>query len=76
MTSHVLYLVLRNASPSRYWRKAHIARSTRKTPVLKQGEVAIKLDIGIPDDIFEPPTVPIVISEKNIIRPKPAVTAQ
>ncbi len=33
---------------------ARISKHTPKPPVLKQGQVAVKLHLNLPDDLFEP----------------------
>jgi hypothetical protein len=61
-------------SRSKYWPR-HRVRFTRRVPTLGADEVAIKLVLDFDDAIWDPPTVPMVVKDEHVIRPKVGASA-
>lgn len=61
-----VYLVI---AKQRYYRPV-VKRATRRAPKLKQGEVALRIELDIPMDVFNPPATSLMVRQENIIRPQ------
>lgn len=66
-----LYIVL--ARSPRRWRNPVIVSVRKRKPALKEGQAMVKLELDIKDNIFDPPRVPLVINDTNLIRAVPEV---
>lgn len=62
------YVVLKK--PKRLWLRIEIDRFTRKTPDFRAGEVAVAVVLRIPENILVTAEVPVIVDEKNIVRPE------
>ena len=62
-----IYVVLRKAV--RYWNTPVVARFTKKAPKLRAGELAVKIELHIPSNIFDLPAASIIVDERNLVRP-------
>jgi len=71
--THPLYLVI--AKHPRWSRWQRIVKVCKRKPQLQQDRVMVKLEVSIPDNIFDPPIMPVVVSESQIIRPEIKATA-
>lgn len=63
-----VYVVL--VKSRRYWRSPAIARTTLRSPNLKAGELAIKVSLRIPENIFDLPAAELTVDPSNLIRPE------
>jgi hypothetical protein len=63
-----LYVVL--VKNRRYWRTPAIDRTTLRSPKLKAGELAVKVSLRIPENIFDLPAAELTIDPSNLIRPE------
>jgi hypothetical protein len=66
--TNTFYIVL--VKGCRYWKSPQIKRFTKRTPQLRDGEVAVKVEAEISDMVFDPPKVPLIVGQNNIIYPK------
>lgn len=69
-----VYLII--AKRKNYWRSPSVVRMSKRKPTLKAGQVAIKVEVQIPETICDPPTIPpqtLQINQTNVIQPKPEV---
>lgn len=69
--THSLYIVLGRCP--RWWRNPVIVAVRKRKPVLKEGQAMVKLELDIKDNIFDPPRVPLVVNDTNLIRAVPEV---
>ena len=63
-TTETLYLLI---EPSKkWWRRARIAKVTKKKPTLADGQALIRLQVEFPDNICQPPEVTVKVKQEHI----------
>ena len=62
------YLVVRRAKPYRYSKKLSVVKTTHSAPSIKANEVVLKINMKLPDSLFERPQLQanIVIDESRV----------
>lgn len=53
-----------------YWNTPGIDRVMKKSPKLKAGELAVKISLRIPENIFDLPATELTVDPTNLIRPE------
>ena len=73
--THSLYLIIERAHAASCGKKRVLQRVTKRKPVLPRPteQALVRLEIQIPDGLFEPRCVPVQIKPEHIV--PPVVTA-
>lgn len=73
MSTHTVYLVVEKG---RFYWNSKISKITRKQPTITIDQALVKLNVQIPDNIFEPHEVTCKVLPEHIKRPTPEVESE